>query len=96
MIKFYTHAGGSCELELVCKDPAEEKWARTRVRALEWLRGTNDEDAAQLFESMPFELYQGTNGFEDEFIAAGTSGDGVASQGAVCCGQVCAQRAPAT
>lgn len=68
MIQLY-YGTGSRELQLIEPALPEDKWARLRSSACKLLRARNDTVAAELLESFPFELWNGTNGFGDEFSA---------------------------
>lgn len=67
MIRLY-RGSGSAEIQLLGKalDPAE--WAPLRSQALRLLRARRAEDAARVLETYPFEVYEGTNFFGDEFF----------------------------
>lgn len=66
MIRLY-HAGGSSEIEFVGPPTPREKWDDIRINASRLLRARNHTNAADLLDSIPFELYEGTNYFGDEF-----------------------------
>lgn len=68
MIRLYS-GSGSQEVEVLGKTLSDQDWAATRstvVRRLESRKGGRQ--AAELLASIPFELRNGTNGFNDEFL----------------------------
>ncbi|MGA9854515.1 MAG: abortive infection family protein [Gammaproteobacteria bacterium] len=66
MIRLY-HAGGSGEIQLLGNPLSSEDWTKLRLNACRLLRARNFQRAAQLLESIPFEIRDGTNVFCDEF-----------------------------
>ena len=67
MIRLYS-GSGSQEVQVLGKPLPDEAWAVTRtnvVRLLQARRG--GQEAAALLSSIPFDLLEGTNGFNDEF-----------------------------
>lgn len=66
MLRLY-QGSGSGEIQLLDKPLTDANWARLRQNAIRILRGRNWSQAADILESMPFDLYNGTNGFGDEF-----------------------------
>ncbi len=58
---------GSQEIQLLQPSFPQPVWARTREKVARLLRQLGHTRAADLFVSLPFELYDGTNGFGDEF-----------------------------
>lgn len=60
------HESGSYEVQLVHeRKPAI--WAPLRKKALNYLTLLGTHDSAELVSELPFELWEGTNGFGDEF-----------------------------
>jgi hypothetical protein len=66
MIRLY-QGSGSGEIQLLDKPFSDSDWVQLRRNAVRILRGRNWSQAADLLESMPFDLYNGTNGFGDKF-----------------------------
>ena len=66
MIRLY-QGSGSGEIELVGPPTARDDWADLRQSACRLLRARGSECAAQILESVPFDLYEGTNFFGDQF-----------------------------
>lgn len=66
MIRLY-QGGGSAEIQLQDKALDREAWVQLRGNALRLLRARRADDAARLLEAYPWELYEGTNFFGDEF-----------------------------
>ena len=67
MIQLYS-GSGSQEVQVLGENLSDQDWAATRsrvVRLLEARKGGRQ--AAKLLASIPFELRDGTNGFNDEF-----------------------------
>jgi len=66
MIRLY-QGSGSTEIELVGVPKPREDWADLRRNACRLLRARGVNHAAELLETIPFDLCDGTNFFEDEF-----------------------------
>src|ERR1700681_3824136 len=65
MLRLYS-GSGSHEIDLVREDPTGQ-WAFMKRNAIRLLRDSNESTAAEILESTPFELWDGTNSFGDEF-----------------------------
>jgi hypothetical protein len=57
---------GSSEIQLQQREPSERR-ERLRRNAIRFIRDSGDPEPADLLESLPFEMWFGTNGFGDEF-----------------------------
>ena len=66
MIRLY-ESGGSREIDLVDRGMRPEVWTRVRDTAVRLLRRRGHERSAELLLNVPFELWEGTNSFGDEF-----------------------------
>jgi len=66
MIKFYTGQGAD-GFERVRQPYTAKEWEKIRGSALRLLQARQRDAAAELFEAIPFQLYEGTNFFGDEF-----------------------------
>lgn len=66
MIRLY-QGSGSSEIQFVGNCSSDEDWVSLRATVCRLLRARKNDDAAELFESIPFQLYDGTNVFGDEF-----------------------------
>ena len=66
MIQLY-HKNGSAEVQILDSPILNEEWNNIRRNACRLLRTRNEYNAAQLLESLSFELCGGTNSFGDEF-----------------------------
>jgi len=66
MIRLY-QGSGSSEIELVVPPKPREDWADLRRNVARLLRARKADLAAKLLEDVPFDLYEGTNVFGDEF-----------------------------
>jgi hypothetical protein len=67
MLRLYNASpGGSAEIQLLVLEPAEP-WERLKRNAVRFLRDSDEPDTAAILESLPFELWSGTNSFNDEF-----------------------------
>lgn len=66
MLRLYKGTG-SAEIQMLDKPISDEDWALLRQNAIRILRGRNFSQAAEILETFPFDLYEGTNGFRDEF-----------------------------
>lgn len=66
MIRLY-QGSGSGEIQLLGEALDHAEWTQLRNAAARLLRARRVEDAAHLLEAYPFELYEGTNSFGDEF-----------------------------
>lgn len=58
--------GGSNEIIEVGEVP-NESWSTTRIHIEKLLRGRKLEKSLKIFRKVPWQLFQGTNGFGDEF-----------------------------
>ncbi len=64
----YLHAGsGSREIELLHLHFTSERWTKIRESARRLMVTRNQTKAVELLDKVPFELYNGTNAFGDEF-----------------------------
>jgi len=66
MIRLY-EGGGSGEIQLLGQLMSERDWAKLRHHVCRLLKARKSAVAANLLESIPFDLVEGTNGFGDEF-----------------------------
>lgn len=66
MLCFYV-GSGSGEIQLLQPSMAASDWARLKAVAVKLLNQRGNWPAAEFLEQQPFEIYQGTNGFGDEF-----------------------------
>jgi hypothetical protein len=66
MITLY-QGSGSGEIELVGSAKPRAEWAETKRSVCRLLRVRKSDKAATLLESTPFDLYQGTNYFGDQY-----------------------------
>ena len=66
MLRLY-EGSGSSELILGEQYLPSERWIILKQSACRLLRGRGSEVAAQFLEQIPFEVFEGTNGFGDEF-----------------------------
>jgi hypothetical protein len=66
MIRLY-QGSGSGQIELVGPPIPSEDWADLRHNVARLLRARKADLAAKLLEDVPFDLYQGTNVFGDDF-----------------------------
>ncbi len=66
MIRLY-ESGGSREINLIGRRMLPEVWSRARETAARLLKARGDSRAAELVLSIPFELWDATNSFGDEF-----------------------------
>jgi hypothetical protein len=66
VIRLYA-SGGSQEIDLGDRALRPDIWERTRGGAVRLLEGRGEVEAAELLRSIPFELWDGRNGFGDEF-----------------------------
>ena len=66
VIQLY-HGSGSRELQLQHRSQTYAEWTELRYNALRLLRARKLDRAARLLELYPFEMWEGTNGFGDEF-----------------------------
>jgi hypothetical protein len=60
------HGSGSGEVDLV-SEMSPQLWALHRKKAVDYLRLEGSSEGANLLEQLPFELWEGTNSFGDEF-----------------------------
>lgn len=66
MLRLY-EGSGSSELILGEQYLSTERWILLKQTVCRLLRGRGSEVAAQFLEQIPFEVFEGTNGFGDEF-----------------------------
>ncbi len=66
MIRFYS-GGGAGDFQRIEQPFTATEWDRIKGSALRLLRAKQRDDAAELFETIPFQLYEGSNFFNDEF-----------------------------
>jgi hypothetical protein len=66
MLLLYKSGSGSAEVQMGEQAPLES-WERLRRNAVRFMRDAGEPDAADLLESLAFELWSGTNSFGDEF-----------------------------
>ena len=66
MIRLFERRGSS-EIQLIGKSEPREEWAEIRLSVCKLLRIRKADHAAKLLEEIPFDLYNGTNIFGDEF-----------------------------
>lgn len=66
MIRFY-EGSGSSEIDLLDRSMPGPEWTRLKAVAARLLRTREQTAAAEFLEKHPFELYHGTNSFNDEF-----------------------------
>lgn len=67
MIRFYSKKGGAQDFELLSTTSSKEEWLHQKTLICRLLRTKSRNDAADLLERMPLELYDSTNGFGDDF-----------------------------
>ena len=63
------HGGGASDITLLQEQFTPDEWSRLREMIVRLLQTRNATRAAELLESIPFEVYEATNGFNDEFSA---------------------------
>lgn len=63
------HAGGVRDIELLKIQFAAEDWSRLRNSVIRLLRSRSANRAAELLDSVPFDVYEATNVFRDKFSA---------------------------
>ncbi|WP_437893322.1 abortive infection family protein [Sorangium sp. So ce124] len=61
------HGSGAQDFYTLDRALPPELWQRVRITALQLLRKRGQTEAADALESIPFELLNATNGFNDEF-----------------------------
>lgn len=66
MIRLFNRSG-SQEIQLIGKAVLDPAWAIIRRNAIRLLQDRRERIAAKHLEEIPFELWEGTNGFGDEF-----------------------------
>lgn len=64
---FYSRSGNQ-GFEILGQEMPDEQWAKIKRTACQLLAARNKNSAVSLLESIPFELSQGTNYFNDEFL----------------------------
>lgn len=69
MISLYQRGSGSSECQVIRPAAPQESWAKLRTTAIRLLQAKGCERAASLLETEGFELFESTNGFNDEFFA---------------------------
>lgn len=67
MIRLYS-GSGSQEVEVLGENLSDQGWAATRSRVVRLLEARGGRQAAELLANIPFELRNGTNSFNDEFL----------------------------
>lgn len=72
MIRFH-QGGGASDFEILGAPMAPESWVKLRQTVCRLLRAQDHARAADLLESVGFDLYEGTNFFGDEFSVLYTS-----------------------
>jgi hypothetical protein len=66
MLRLYNASpDGSAEIQLL--ESETERWERLQRNAIRLLREAGEPDAAQVLETLPFELWSGTNSWGDNF-----------------------------
>ena len=68
MLQLY-HGSGSTEIQLIRVEAASDEWLSLKDAAIRLLRARGDERAAELLYVFPWQVWEGTNGFNDEFYA---------------------------
>lgn len=63
------HAGGAQDIDLIRKKFPSDKWAQLRSSIIRILKSKNFSFSVEWFEAIPFDVYEATNGFGDEFSA---------------------------
>jgi hypothetical protein len=73
MLRLYS-SSGALDIQLL-EQVSSDSWERLRRNACRFMRESGSSEAADILESMPFELWSGTNSFGDEFdlLYLGTS-----------------------
>jgi hypothetical protein len=67
MLRLYQAGGGSSEVDM--RDQAHpDRWRRVREMAVRFLGARGLGEAADLLVNVPFDLYEGTNFFGDDFL----------------------------
>ncbi|MBD2123123.1 abortive infection family protein [Trichocoleus sp. FACHB-262] len=61
------HAGGARDVELIRKQFSAESWTKLRDSVIRLLKSRNLDYPAELLETIPFDIYEATNGFQDKF-----------------------------
>lgn len=67
MLRLYA-GSGSQEIQLLQPSLPPPVWSRIRDKVARLLKQRGQVQAADLFLNLPFELWDGTNGFNDEFV----------------------------
>jgi len=63
------HAGGASDVKLLQEQFTAEEWSCLRSSVIQLLQSRNANYSAQLLETIPFVVFEATNGFNDEFSA---------------------------
>jgi hypothetical protein len=63
------HAGGAQDVDLIRKKFSSGEWTQLRSSVVRILKSKSFNYAARWFELIPFDVYEATNGFGDEFSA---------------------------
>ncbi len=66
MLTLY-HGGGAGDYELRDKSFSDEQWIRIKQTTSRLMAARGSAKAVELFENLPFHLFDATNGFMDEF-----------------------------
>lgn len=66
MLQLY-RGSGSWEIDLLTRDSSFAEWGETRRQASHLLRVRGKSEAAELLDHTPFEIWLGTNSFNDDF-----------------------------
>jgi len=67
MLRLFS-GSGSQEIQLMQPSVPPQVWSRTRDKVARLLRQRGQAEAADLFLGLPFELWDGSNSFGDEFV----------------------------
>ncbi|MGK3965820.1 abortive infection family protein [Sorangium sp. So ce118] len=62
------HGSGAQDFYTLDRALPPDLWQRMRITALQLLRKRGQAEAADALEAIPFELFNATNGFNDEFL----------------------------
>lgn len=68
MIRFYSQSGGAQDFEIGSPALSQDEWMRLKGLVCALLRKRALINAADLFEKIPLNIYNGTNHFNDEFL----------------------------
>lgn len=67
-MQLYYRSGGARDILLGQEPLSDKKWERLNHGVCKLLRDRNHVKAAHILEEVPFRLFNGTNGFQDEFV----------------------------